>query len=764
MTSWLLVGCMLVVLATMLVVLRRTKHLSASQPPVGVDANRDVLRAAPFATAVIDNQLRVAQSAPSPRGLDVESVLATLAEAERKRLLSATEQALQGAPQSLRFSGDGRTLDAYLWSDAAGRSAHLWLHEAPTESGPSEHAERMARRHEAILRCAVDGIFVVADDGHFLEVNEAFCRMLGYSAAELRQRKLSDLETRDAVGGATATQLPTGLHHIARPYRHREGKTVMLETSVIVLREGERHILVGLARDATERLRFEQRLVRANERFAALVARMPLGYIAFAPDWIVREWNGSAEKVFGIPAGAAVGRDLRALVTTPEQRARLDEIGTRVAAGESSGMVVQQNKRADGVGIECEWFYTVIRDASGGVESIAAMVRDVSERERLEQELRRAQKLESLGILAGGVAHDFNNFLVTILCNASMLTERLPAGSEPARQVQKIVNASRRASELTRQMLTYAGGARLDVQPTDLGTLINEMLDFMRAAIPKNVALRVSGAAELPLIDADSGQLQQVILNLLINGAEAIGDKPGEVLISTDVRTLNPRQLADEFPGFEAAPGDFVCMRVTDNGCGMTRETAIRIFDPFFTTKFTGRGLGLATILGIVRSHRGAVRVQSELGRGTTFTVALPAGSRRIETRAAPLKSGRIRAGATLLVIDDDDDIRDVVQDLFGSRGVRVLEARDGEEGVETFRENAASIDAVLLDLTMPGMSGTEVFKQLRLIRPDARVILSSGYSEQEASTRIGSEQVVAFVQKPYTAGALVEKVGAALG
>lgn len=646
-------------------------------------------------------------------------------------------------------------------------------------AGASKRPDDLARRNDAILRSAMDGFFVVDEQMRFIEVNEAFCRMLGYRAEELLRMKMTDLEVEGVRGGPGTTDR-TGLHQFVTAHRHRDGHIVHLENSVTVLRDGGGRILVGFARDVTERLRAQEQLRAANERFEAVVGQMPLGRIVWSADFRVLEWNRAAAEMYGWSRFEAVGRAGLALLTgrlgldapaDPDLLKPIESMWANLAVDHPQPVsLTLTNIRRDGTPIRCEWFNTAVRGPDGGVAYVASLVRDVSEQERLQAELERVQRLESLGVMAGGVAHDFNNFLVGVLCNATLSLEKLDQRSageadDAIRQhLRSIVNASRRASELTRQMLAYSGRASFDVRPTALNALISDLGEFLRAALPRTVQLHLELADGLPDIHADAGQIQQVVMNLLLNAAEAIGDRPGNVRLITSQTRLNEPVPAQPVDGHALSPGDYVSLRVQDDGCGMSAETQSRIFDPFFTTKFTGRGLGLAAILGIVRGHRGAIQVESRPGAGTTFTVLLPAVAARVQPAPpAPDAPSRIPNGATVLVIDDDADIREVVESVLESRGARVLSAPDGRTGVEIFRRNAKDIDVVLLDMTMPGMRGDEVFHSLRHIREDACVILSSGYAEQEAVSRFVGAHPAGFVQKPYTIDRLVESIGAAM-
>jgi PAS domain S-box-containing protein len=773
----------------------------------------------------------------------------------------------------------------------AARARLRALHVAgQTRDARIEELERLAVRNRTILQNAMDGFFVLGEDYRFLEVNAAFCNMVGYTVEELLQRKMTDLEvSQPAPEAGEAAQWRTGLHHFATAHRHKDGRLVQLESCVVVLRDEPQKILVGFARDVTERSRAEQALRRsetqyrnlvetsrdliwsldlegrwtfvnyaakaiygyepvemlgravvtdfvrpelrehaervleelragrprlrfetehlrkdgsavylsinalpvrdergnvigftgtsvdityrkdaeerlraAHARFEALVARMPLGYIVWSRDLRVLEWNPAATAVFGYSADEAMGRLVTELVIPPEGQKAFAEMCRALLGHENSTDNVLVGRRKSGEKITCEWYNTVLPDALGGIQGVATLVRDVSERERFETQLRQSQKLESLGVLAGGVAHDFNNLLVGILGNASLALEKLPANSALRPVLERVVNAGRRASELTQRMLAYAGRASCDVQVMDLNALLAELADFATAAIPKSVKFTIKTAADLPLIEADSGQLQQVILNLLINAAEAIGDAEGEVTVSTWAEVLDAERVA-ALREQKLAPGAYVCLEVSDTGCGMSPDVLSRAFDPFFTTKFAGRGLGLSAILGIVQAHRGAITCSSQVGVGTMFRVLLPALAAAQQPAAGKPAHAVLPHGSTVLVIDDEEEVRDVVQAVLSSRGIQVLTAADGRQGIEVFRRQAERIDAVLLDINMPGMSGEAVFRELRALNPAVRVVLSTGYSEQEAALHFADAALAGFVHKPYTASMLVEKIGAAL-
>ena len=356
--------------------------------------------------------------------------------------------------------------------------------------------------------------------------------------------------------------------------------------------------------------------------------------------------------------------------------------------------------------------------SGSGRPAVLAVAIDVTERRAAEEALRRAAKEESLSVLAGGVAHDFNNLLAAILGHAALAPAQLPQGSAARGHVEKAASAVERAADLTRQMLAYSGRGHFVVRPTDVNALVRENMPLLEVALPKSVRLEARFDPSLPAVDADVGQLQQVLMNLIINAAEAIGERGGTVTVATGIRDVAASDTALwRASGQPLAPGRYVSLEVADDGPGMDPATVDRIFEPFFTTKFTGRGLGLAAVLGVVRGHRGAVSVESAPGKGTAFRLLLaPSALEPLPEPKAPPVRGR--PGATVLVIDDEPVVRQMVGEVLTHEGFVVLDAEDGASGIALFRDHRERVDVVLLDLSMPGLSGEETFGRLPRDRP----------------------------------------------
>lgn len=381
------------------------------------------------------------------------------------------------------------------------------------------------------------------------------------------------------------------------------------------------------------------------------------------------------------------------------------------------------------------------------------------ERQRaLDEKLQQAQKLESLGILAGGIAHDFNNLLVGVLGNASLASVKLTPSSPVKENLEQIEKAAKRASELTKQMLAFSGKGKFQITSIQLNELIVDISTLMKVAFKENTGLILNLAPSLPLIEGDHSQITQILMNLITNASDAIEDRTGTITISTNVMHCGKNYLDFTIFPKELVEGQYVTLEVSDTGKGMDKETLPKIFDPFYTTKFIGRGLGLAAVLGIVHGHHGAIRVYSEVGKGTTFKLFFPVSEKEeLPVEAKPTEKDIKITGGKILIVDDEETIHKVLNALLIHIGFGVYSAGSGEEALKVYQRHQNEIGIVILDLTMPGMGGEEVFCQLRQINPDVKVIVSSGYNEQEVVVRFAGKGLTGFIQKPYTLEALKE-------
>lgn len=499
----------------------------------------------------------------------------------------------------------------------------------------------------------------------------------------------------------------------------------------------------------------ERKLIETNRLFRLLVEGVK-DYALFTVDAAgrVTSWNSGAERLLGYTEAEMVGHEFSRIFTAEDVRDGVPGKELKAAASEGRADADRWHLRKDGSRVFVSGVVAILA-GEGDSREFGKIIRDVTEQRTAEAALLQAQKLESLGVLAGGIAHDFNNLLTGILGNASLVLDNVSPLDAHRPNLEDIVASSERAAALTNQLLAYAGKGRFLITRFDLFELILEILHLIEASIPKKVRLQLEPDPDLPLVEADASQIQQIVMNLVINAAESIGAEGGTIRISTGVAGVS---AADRLK-----PGRSVYMEVRDSGGGMDEATQATIFDPFFTTKFAGRGLGLAAVLGIIRGHKGRIEVESVPGEGSTFSVFLPAlEADSIKTQKAPssldLQSTSAGRGA-ILIVDDEPIVLRTAKAMLERRGYSVLVARNGLEAVEVFRQGPAEIAGVLLDMAMPIMGGEEAFRRIREIRPDVPILVVTGYSEADARGRFDGSVNAGFIQKPYTGAQLTEKM-----
>ena len=557
-------------------------------------------------------------------------------------------------------------------------------------------------------------------------------------------------------------QLLQEQQELAEPLLHQTDEAARFELGEHL--HAELQELRGAVEDAerlrieiTERKRAEEALPASEARFRGLIENSCDAVALFAADGKILYSSPSQMRMLSYAPENLLGRNALEF-THPEDhelvKQQLAESLQKPGVGVPTHARV---RRADGSWRHLEGFFTNLLHEPG-VNAIVNNYRDVTDRKQAEEERRlleaqiqHAQKLESLGLLAGGIAHDFNNLLTSILGYSDLALLALPADSLPRNFIEEVVKGARRAAELTQQMLAYSGKGRFVVQPLVLSTLVEDTSRLLEVSISKKCVLKYNFTPNLPTVEADASQLRQIVMNLVINASEAIGDRSGVVAITTGAMHCDRAYLTETYLDESLPEGLYVYLEVADTGCGMSEETRAKIFDPFFTTKFTGRGLGLAAVLGVVRGHRGALKVYSELGKGTTFKVLFPASTQPVLTEPVTGTGAEAwRGSGTVLVVDDEEEVRGLARFMLAAMGFDVLTAADGREGVALFRTEAERIRLVLLDMTMPHLDGAETFRELRRIRGDVRALLSSGYNEQAATNTFAGKGLAGFIQKPY--------------
>jgi PAS domain S-box-containing protein len=612
--------------------------------------------------------------------------------------------------------------------------------------------------------------------GH-LSFNRRWTEMLGYALEEVEphERSWQKLIHPEDLGRVTSAldahlQGQTPFYEAEHRLRTKDGgwKWVLTRGSIVERDENGRPLRIsGTHIDVTERKRAEaerNRLLEIIEATTDFIATMDLEGRAIYANSALLRLRGDATLT------AARGRPLSDQY--PEWVVRVlshEAIPAALAHGSWHGETAMLNR--EGCEFPVSQLLLVHRDDDGQPAFLSTIIRDIShqkqaEVDRMETERRmlQAQKLESLGVLAGGIAHDFNNLLTAMLGNASLARLDLPDNSPVHQPLGQIENAAVRAAELCKEMLAYSGRSPLATVRTNLSALVEDTTQLLQVSISKKCVLKLELHQPLPAILADPIQIRQIIMNLVINASDAIGGRSGLIRISTGVMRVDRQYMQETFLSPELELGDYVYLEINDNGCGMPPEVKARIFEPFYTTKFTGHGLGLAAVLGIVRSHNGAIKVYSEPGRGTTFKLLFPA----IEDAAQPFENpvdeiSAWRGAGLALVVDDEETVRAVTARTLESLGFTPLTACDGAEGVRVFREHAGALRLVLLDLTMPHMDGEEAYREFYRINPDVPVVLMSGFTEKDTIDRFAGKRLAGFIQKPFDRKRLQAKVRSVL-
>ncbi len=507
----------------------------------------------------------------------------------------------------------------------------------------------------------------------------------------------------------------------------------------------------------------ESTLRESESWYKATVNSIGDGVIAVDSQGRVTLLNPAAERVTGWRADEARGQPVQAVFAVQGGADPTKQVlRTGRPAEVADGTLL---RRRDGSEVPVADSVTPVFEP-GEKKPAGAVVafRDVSDRLKTEAHLRHAQKLESLGVMSSGIAHDFNNLLTPVLGFATLLRGEVGANARAIQMIEQIEQAAKRAAALTRQLLSYTGKATMAVKSVSLTKLVTDMTALLAVSISRKATLTCDLADPLPLTDGDESQVQQVVMNLLLNASEALRDGAGNVRVQTGARHLLAQDMAAAYGNRAAPAGEYVFLEVADDGVGMAAETLGKIFDPFFTTKFTGRGLGLAAVLGIVQAHRGALFVDSAIGKGTTFRVCFPKSHRQVTPPApAPVGPAPTSAHGHILIVEDDKAVQLVLKAVLEKAGYQTLTADDGRQAVDRFGERLGHFDAAMIDLLMPRMDGLETSRELRAKRPDLKIILMSGFAPEELSGKLENLVVSAILQKPFQPESVLSLLGTIL-
>ena len=654
-------------------------------------------------------------------------------------------------------------------------------------------AEReQSRMVQERLRLLIDqvkdyAIFMLDPQGRIATWNQGAERLKGYRAAEIIGRHFSCFYSpEDLAAGKPERELRQAElfdTYQDEGWRLRKDGSRFLANVVITALRDARGVLKGFSKvtrditmqkDAEERMsafarELEESVSATTRELQEKEARLEgfirhaTAAIAFkAADGRYLALNPRMATLLGRAQEEVLGRRDPDLLE-PERAARVERVDQLVLA---SGQAREQEERwihQDGGAHDYITQKFPLLDRDGRNWGLGVISTDITDRKLAEQAQLQSQKLESLGILSGGIAHDFNNLLGAILGNLGLAQMEISPSAPAHGRLQTIEGLVQKATSLTRQMLAYSGRGTSEVRPLSLNHLVEEMTHLLGISIPKKVEIRYDLNPSLPTIAADASQLQQVVMNLVINAADAIGDRPGTISLRTSAMSADQDYLRRTFQGQEMAVGTYVVLEVTDDGCGMSTETLLKIFDPFFTTKLSGRGLGLSAIQGIIRGHKGGIRVYSEPGRGTAFKLLFPATAAASEGAAPEVKVQAYRGSGTVLVVDDEPSIRIMASNILAQLGFEALQAADGMEALMLYETHKADIRLIILDLTMPHMDGAETCAALRARGYLTPIVLSSGFNETEAVTRFSSDGLAGFLQKPYRVSTFIQAVRDAL-
>jgi two-component system, cell cycle sensor histidine kinase and response regulator CckA len=663
---------------------------------------------------------------------------------------------------------DGRRIPAELHTRLIQHQGRPMVVSVIRDITARKRAEEALRESEARYRGLVDlapDAVLVHQEGRIVYCNAAAARLYGAETIEqLLGRSILEIVHADeleAVETRIRSVLEGGTTSL-REFRHLRlnGEEVPVEAMSVLIGWQGKPAVQSIARDITARKRAEGSLRRSEALYRAIARSIPDGAVwVVDPDLRIVVVEGALAARIGMGRERLEGHTL-AEAFDEEWRRQLAEQRFRSALG------------GEGASYETEFHgrslwaqYVPLHDPAGQVVAAMALALDITERKRVEEQLRQAQKLESIGRLAGGIAHDFNNLLIGVVGNSSLALDMLPHGHPVAELLQRIAKAGELAAHLTRQMLAYSGKGQFLVEPVQLSDVVAEVSELVQRSIPKKVTLHLDLARDLPPVEADRGQVQQVVMNLLLNAGEAIGGDTGLITVRTGVEAVDEGHLRRDLEGAELHPGNYVLLEVRDTGCGMDEATKAKIFDPFFTTKFTGRGLGLPAVAGILRGHKGAIEVTSEPGKGSCFVALFPAAEVAPSPAPVPTRGRKaLRESGTVLVVDDEELVRDMAKRSLERLGFKVLLADSGLAAIDLFKTEPKRISLVILDLSMPGMSGAEILPELRKIRSRVKVLVSSGYGEAESMKVFRGQRVAGFIQKPYTSSQLAETVMSVIG
>ena len=705
-----------------------------------------------------------------------KSAFTLIVPGEHERAASNLKKALDGGPVvDVKYTfvkKDGSFFPGELSASAMTDASHslkgfVALTRNITERKAAEVAMMESEeRFRTLYENNTIGLYRTTPNGKIILANPALVRMLGYdSLEELQSRDLKSQGYEPTYPRSRFTNIIDNegeVRGLEAEWKRKDGSTLAVRESAKGIRDlnGALMYYDGTVEDITERRQMEKEISLLASALRSINECVSITDLENTILFV----NRSFVETYGWNESELIGQNIAIVRSTQSELEQAQGILRETIKNEWHGELI--NRRKDGSEFPISLSTTTLHDENGKAIALIGVASDITERKRTEATLRQAQKMESIGTLAGGIAHDFNNLLNAVLGQSSLALEKLPKESSAGNNITKAIKAAERAADLTRQLLAYSGKGKFLISVVNLNRIVDENAQMLGTSVPKTARLQFELGHPSPHIRADVGQIQQIIMNLIINAGEAIGSNPGVITVHTGQIELT--QYDSEYwkhSSIPLAPAMYALLQVRDTGHGMKPEVLNRIFDPFFSTKFTGRGLGLAAVLGIVKGHQGGIRISSEEGKGTEFEIVFPLVDSPVmpngwEKKKASAVDGE---GKTVLLIDDEPSVLELLKDIFTEAKFTVMEALNPAEGIELYRLKRRDIALVILDYSMPGMNGKAAFEELAKINNDVMVMLCSGYTEEEMKSVFGEIRPHGFIQKPYKPIELLDKVSAIL-
>jgi PAS domain S-box-containing protein len=656
------------------------------------------------------------------------------------------------------------------------------------DRSPSSSAKTMAEvlLSSDLLETLPDAIVAVDREGTIVQVNSQAQELFGYERDELMGQKIEMLVPESSRSD----------HHHHREHfaqmpktrrmgagldlrgRRRNGSEFPVEISLSPVSTENGMFVLSAVRDISDRKKVEEELRRAHEelhqrtveqlgedrsRLASIIDSSEDAIIGKNLDGTITSWNNGAERIYGYTPEEVIGKNI-SLLAPSDRPDEIPEILKKIARGESTEHYESLRVTKDGRHLNVSVSVSPLRDAKGDIVGASAIARDITAQKRAEGQLHQSQKMEAIGRLAGGVAHDFNNILGIIHACAEFLRDRIDRATEPSQYVENIKKATERGSSLTRQLLAFSRSSAVQPRILDLNERLKDVSKLLRPLMGDDVEVLIVSKSPTAVVEADPGQIDQIVVNLAVNARDAM-PRGGKFILETRAEKFD-ESFAEQHQ--DMAAGKYVLLAVSDTGSGMDEATVSRIFEPFFTTKEIGKGtgLGLATVYGIVKQSAGHIMVYSEPGHGTTFKIYLPSADHKIGTGSGAEADDVApkRQGTTILLVEDDEIMRSLTRKALQEHGYNVVEADDGKSALEWVESHPDPIDLLLTDVVMRRMSGPQLVERLNASHPNLKVVFMSGYTGEMIAEREVLKRGITLLEKPFSRTALLNTIHTVLG